>query len=347
MMMRSTWAARLAVVTGLAAAAAPAFAADAMEDFYKGKTITIVVGNEAGGAYDLYARLIGKYLPKYLAGKPNVIVQNMPGASTLTAANHVFNVAPQDGTFIAATNGVLPFQPLLEGGMQVKFDPVKAQWLPTPNSETYTTSVWHTVPIMTFLDARNRETLMGSTGQTSSASFFARVFNDVFHTKFKLILGYKGSSDQFLAMERGEIDGHASATWVNVKNSYPEWLRDKKLRLLLHYGSKPNPELADVPFARDLAENEQDRQFLDLSMASTFLGRPYMMGPAVPGERFNAVAEAFMASFADPAFIEDAGKQKLDVSPLSAAEVRTIISNVYAAPLGQVERLRRISAAKE
>jgi tripartite-type tricarboxylate transporter receptor subunit TctC len=327
------------------AVAAPALA-DPIEDFYKGKTVTIIVGNEAGGAYDLYARLIAKHLPKHLPGRPNTVVQNMPGAATLTAANNVFNVAPQDGTFIAATNGVLPFQPLLEG-MSAKFETLKANWLPVPTSETYTVSVWHTVPLQTFLDARNRETLMGSTGQTSSASFFARVFNDVFHTKFKLISGYQGASDQFLAMERGEIEGHASSTWTSVKTSHLQWVEEKKIRLLLHYGIKPNPALPDVPFARNLAETDEDRLILDMAMASTFLGRPYMMGPGVPPERFAAMSKAFMESFADPDLLADAKKAKMEVSPLNDKEVRQIITNVYSASPALVERLRKISATKE
>jgi hypothetical protein len=192
----------------------PALAADPVADFYKGKTVTIVVGYAAGGAYDLYARLLARHLGKHVPGNPNVIVQNMPGAGSMSAANHVFNVAAQDGTFLAATSAVLPFQPLLEV-QAVKFDIATFHWMPVPTGETNMVSAWHTVPLASFLDARNRETVIGTSGPNSSPAFYGRIFNDVFKTRFKMVHGYAGVPESFLAMERGEVEGHTSATWTS------------------------------------------------------------------------------------------------------------------------------------
>jgi tripartite-type tricarboxylate transporter receptor subunit TctC len=317
-------------------------AADAqgVGDFYKGKTVTIVVGNSVGGAYDLYARLFAKYVPKYLPGAPNFVVTNMPGAATLTAANHVFNVAPQDGTFIASVNAVLPFQNLLDNS-SARVDTVKANWLPIPTSETYVVIFWNTVPLTSFLDARNRETIMGSTGVGSSANLFSRVFNDVYGTRFKPVHGFGGTPDILLAMERGEVEGHPSASWSGVKSAQAAWVRNKKIKILMQYGGKPAPDLPDVPFGPDLATGD-NKLFLEISMAPTVLARPYMMGPGVPKDRFAAMSTAFMKALQDPALVADAQKVNLEINPLSAEEVRTVIDRAYGAPQKMIDHLREL-----
>lgn len=320
--------------------------ADAVTDFYKGKTITIYVGFPPGGQYDVYARILAKFLPSHLPGSPNVIVQNMTGAASLTAANHVINVAPQDGTAIAATSAALPFQPLLDV-KSAKFDAVKTNWLPVPTSEVNLVSVWHTVPLNSFLDARNRETVLGTSGITSAPAFYARIFNDLFKTKFKMVHGYAGSAEVFLALERGEVEGHASSPWSTIKGTYGNWLKDKKIKLLLQYGAKPSPELPNVPFARDLVQSNDDKLLLDMSMAPTFLGRPYLMGPGVPADRLAAVRKAIMETWTDPLTIAETKKVDLEVNPLNGEEVQAVISKAYGAPQPLIDRLRVLYSAEE
>jgi tripartite-type tricarboxylate transporter receptor subunit TctC len=319
--------------------------ADAVEDFYRGKTLTIYVGFPPGGQYDIYARLLAKFLPAHLPGAPNVIVQNMVGAASLTAANHVISVAPQDGTALAATSAALPFQPLLDV-KSAKFDVVRTNWLPVPTSETNLVSVWHTVPLASFLDARNRETVMGTSGVTSAPAFYGRIFNDVFKTKFKMVHGYAGSPEVFLAIERGEVEGHASSPWSTIKGTYGAWLKEGKIKLLLQYGDKPSPELPNVPFARDLAQSDEDKLLLDMSMAPTFLGRPYLMGPGVPAERVAAMRKAMMETWTDPMLVAEAKKAEFEVNPLNGDEVQAIINRTYNAPPPLIERLQKLYSAE-
>jgi tripartite-type tricarboxylate transporter receptor subunit TctC len=324
----------------------PAQAADTVADFYKGKTITIVVGTEPGNPYDVNARLIQRYLPKHLPGSPSVIVTNMVGAGSMNAANYVYSVAAQDGTFINAASAPIPFLPLFDV-KAAKFEARKAYWLPVPTSETFTLSVWGTVPLKTFLDARNRETVFGTTGPTSAPAYFLRLFNDIFQTKFKMIHGYGGSAAQFQAMERGEVEGHGSATWTTVKTTYPQWLKDGRLRILLQYGGNgPNPELAGVPYARDLLTSDESKQLLDISTGQTLVARPYMMGPGVPKERVEAMRKAFMDVFHDPEMLAEAKKINYTIAPLSGEEVQKIIDDAYAAPQGVIDHLRRVYAAE-
>jgi hypothetical protein len=323
------------------AAGLPAFAADPIGDFYKGKTVTIVVGSEAGGPYDLYARQMARHLPRHLPGNPNVIVQNMVGGGSLQAANHVLSIAPQNGTVIAATSSNLPFSSLVDPNAP-KFDPLRGHWLPGPASDTATVTVWHTVPLNSFLDARNRETVMGASSPTSNPAFYGRLLVDIFKVKFKIVTGYPSSPALFQAMERGEADGHPSATWISLKTTYAQLLRDKKVKSLLHYGLAPNPELAGVPFAKDLAEKEEDKLLLDMAVGSTALGRPYFMGTDVPPERVAAMRKAFMDTYRDSQYLAEAEKLKLDVEPVSGEETEAIIRRSYGAPQWMIERLQRL-----
>jgi tripartite-type tricarboxylate transporter receptor subunit TctC len=323
--------------------AAVLFASEAQStsDFYQGRTVRIVVGYDAGGGYDVVARLIAQHLSRFIPGNPTVVVQNMPGAGSLNAANFVASAAPQDGTVIAALNAVLPFQPLLDAE-GARFDPLKVHWLPTPNSETALVTVWHTAPIQSLEDARKQDVLLGSSGQNSSSGFYGRIFNELFGTRFKLIVGYTGEPQTYVAMERGEVHGHGSTTWNSLRRSYADAIKDKKIRLILQYGAKPHPELAGVPFAGDLAKSEDDRLLLEIATGALVLGRPYMMGANVPIDRIEIISKAFEAMFRDPVFIADAKLRKIDVEPVSAAEVRDLIRRAYEAPKPVLERLRRL-----
>jgi tripartite-type tricarboxylate transporter receptor subunit TctC len=327
--------------------AAPLFAAtgaaraDAVSDFYTGKDVKLVVSSSPGGGYDTYARLISRHIGPFIPGKPGIIVQNMPGAGGIKAGNFLYNVAPRDGGVIGGLQNGVPFEPLFRR-KEARFDPLMFNWLGTPNSEVGMLLVWHSVPVQTLADATRRETIMGSSGAASTPSFYARILNEVFGTRLKLITGYPGQTEAFLAMERGELEGYPSTFWSSLKATRPDWIKDNKVRLLVQYGRKPHPELPDVPVARDLAKSADDKALLDLAMAPLVLGRPYLAPPEVPTDRVAALRGAMMSAFADAAFRAEAKKLRLEVDPQSGEEMTGLLRTTYAAPKPVVERLIKI-----
>jgi tripartite-type tricarboxylate transporter receptor subunit TctC len=323
--------------------AAPA-AGQSVEDFYKGKTIRIVDGFAPGGGYGLYANLIVRHLSKHLPGHPNVIYSNMPGAASLTLANFTYSGADRDGTFIAAPSNTVAFAPLA-GRKEARFDPLQFNWLPAPATETGLLVVWHDAPVNTFDDLKKTEIFAGVS--PGAGTFYARVLNDALKLKIKLILGYPQMNDTLLAMERGEVQAHPSSFWSSLKANWPNLIRDKKIKLLIQYGLKPNPEIPGVPVARDLATSDDDRLLLDAAMAPIVVGRPYMMPPGVPAERVAAMRKAFMDTFRDPEYVADAARINLDIDkePKSDAEIVRIIAAAYASPPSVIARLRAIDAA--
>ncbi|MGE0652456.1 MAG: Bug family tripartite tricarboxylate transporter substrate binding protein [Alphaproteobacteria bacterium] len=315
--------------------------ADAVSDFYSGKDVKLIVSSSPGGGYDTYARLMSRHIGPFIPGKPDIIVQNMPGAGGIKAGNYLFNVAPKDGSVFGGIQNGVPFEPLFRR-KEARFDPLKFNWLGTPNSEVGMLLVWHTVPVKTLEDATKRETLMGSSGAASTPSFYARILNEVFGTRLKLITGYPGQTEAFLAMERGELEGYPSTFWSSLKATRPDWIKEQKVRLLVQYGQKPHPELPDVPVARDLAKSADDKALLDLAMAPLVLGRPYLAPPEVPMDRVAALRAAMKATFAAAAFRAEAKKLRLEVDPQTGEEMTELLRTTYAAPKPVVERLIKI-----
>jgi hypothetical protein len=314
---------------------------DEIADFYRGKTLTMVVGYPPGGSYDLYARTIARYLGNHIPGQPKFIVQNMPGAGSLTATNHIVNVAPQDGTFVGAVSATAPFAPLLEPNA-ARFDAVKTNWLPSPASFIVMTLVWHSSPAKTFADLKSTEVLMATLNPSSTPSFLATILNEVLKTKIKLVYGYTSMAQSLLAMERGEAEGYPSVPIDSLRRSYPQLLAENKVRLLLQLGGAPSPEFPDVPFVLDQAQSREDRQLLDMSLASLKIGYPYLIGPNVPKARVAALRKAMMDMFSDPEFKADAARQTLDVAPVTGDDVQKIVENVYNSPPALRDRLRAI-----
>jgi tripartite-type tricarboxylate transporter receptor subunit TctC len=317
--------------------------ADSVSDFYKGKVVSIIVGFSTGGIYDIWARLVAQHLPKHIPGMPNVVVQNVPGAGGLTAINNVYNTAPQDGTVIAATSNLNPFTPLLDI-KEARFDATKFQWLGSPTQDVALLLLRNTVPVDNLNDLRNHEVVLGSTSPDSASSFYGRLIAEIFKSKFKFVYGFPGLADTDLAIERGEVDGHPSVFWSHLVAAKPDWLKDKKVKLLLQYGAKPRPELPDVPYAQTLPMNAADKQLLDVSMAPLALGYPYLMGPRVPPERAAALRQALTDTFADPDFVAAAKVQGLEVDPVSAVEMQKTAAVAYGAPKTVVDRLLALYA---
>jgi tripartite-type tricarboxylate transporter receptor subunit TctC len=287
---------------------------------YKDKTINLLIGYPAGGTYDLNARTIARHLGKYLPGKPKVLAQNMPGAATLNATRHVYNVAPQDGTYIVAVSSSMPFLSLFQKP-DTRYDPLKANWLPTPTGFVTLMLVWHKVPVKTVEDLRKRETLMSTLAPGATPHFIASVVNEVLGTRIKLITGFRNMNSSLLAMERGEMEGYPTVPMSAIMRRYKKQWESGEFRPIMQIGAKKHKDAGDVPLLRDLVSNEADRQIIDLATMPLALGFPYMMGPNVPKERVELMRKAFMQVFADKEFLSDAKKSTLEIDPVDGTAV--------------------------
>jgi tripartite-type tricarboxylate transporter receptor subunit TctC len=315
-------------------------AAAAAADFYKGKTVTLIVGGSAGGGYDTLGRAIARCIGTHIPGSPSVVVEDMPGAGGLVAMDYLFHSAARDGSVIALVENGPPLAQLF-GIAQARYDATKFNWLGTPSVETAVTLVWHTVPVNSLADLKSRVTTMGASGTNSTQAFYTRLIDAVLGTKMKAINGYKGLNDTFLAMERGEIDGSPSVFYSAITSTRPHWLPDHLAKAILQYGPQPVKELAGVPFVPDLITAPDDKLLLRAAFAPLALGRPLVMPPEVPADRVAAMRQALADTFADGAFVTDAKKIGLVVNaPQTGAQLQDVIDHAYATPPRVVDRLR-------
>jgi tripartite-type tricarboxylate transporter receptor subunit TctC len=327
--------------------AAPAARADAVSDFYKGKDIEIIVSSSPGGGYDAYARLIARHISKHLPGAPGTVVQNMPGAGGIKSANHLYSIAAKDGTAIGALQNTVPFEPIL-GNKAAQFDPLKFNWLGSPNTEIGMLIVWHTHQAKTFEDAKKTEVIVGTSGSASTPAFYARILNTVLGSKLKMVGGYPGQNEAFLAMERGELDGYPSTFWSSLKVVRPDWITEKKVNIMIQYGRKQHPELPNVPVARELVLTAEDRLLLDVAMAPLEAGRPYLAPPGVPAERVAALRQGLQATYKDKDFLAEAARAKLEVDaePKSGEDIAVLLRETYNAPAATKQRLLELYQQK-
>ncbi|MCH8198181.1 MAG: hypothetical protein IH904_08865 [Proteobacteria bacterium] len=314
--------------------------ADAVADFYKGKTITIYIGYSAGGGYDTYARTIGRVIGKHIPGNPKVIAKNKPGAGSLKLANELYNSLPKDGTVIGTFGRGMVMEPLF-GNKKAKFDPAKFTWLGSANNEVSVCIAWHESPIQTLDDFLTKPMIVGGTGPGADTDVFPKVLNNIIGTKLILVTGYPGGNDINLATERGEVQGRCGYSWSSLKSRFPQWLTGKKVQILLQMSTAKHPDLPDVPFVMDLAKTDRDRKILELIFARQAWGRPFVAPPGVPADRAKALQAAFMATMKDADFLADAKKQKLEIAPISGEKINQLIAALYASPKDLVE------AAKE
>ena len=296
------------------------------QDFYAGRNIEMVVGYAPGGSNDLYARLVAQFIGDHIPGRPRVIVQNMPGGGSLLAANHIYNVSPKDGTVLAAVSQGIPLQARL-GHPQARFDPTKFNWVGRTAASSNVTMVWQTSPAQSFADALKQEITLGATGAGSTVALYPSVMNEILKTKFKLILGYKGSPEAMLAMSRGEVEGH-STTWEAVKAVNPDWVKDGKVRVLVQHGLYRHADLPDVPTSVELAKDPADRAVMQVIMSAAEVGKAYVTSPSVPPERVTILRRAFDAMVKDPAFIAATRKIGGDVAPMRGEEVQAMIGEL-------------------
>ena len=323
----------------LVALAIPAGAqAQSVADFYKGKTVTVIVGYTAGGGYDLYARTLSRHMGRHLPGNPNFIVQNITGAGSLNAANNIYNVAAKDGTVFGTFGRGLAMEPLI-GTARVQFDATKFTWLGSGTNEISICATWHTSPIKTWQDALKAQFTVGGEGAGSDPDTYAAFVRNVFGVKLRLVTGYHGTSDIILAIERGEVDGRCGWSWSSIKSTRAAWISEKKLNYLVHNSDAKAPELPHIPSLTDFA-NERQKQILKLVTSRQTMGRPFAAPPGVPADRALALRRAFDATLKDPAFLAEAEKLRLDVNPVSGEDVDRLIAELYATPKDIVEEAR-------
>jgi tripartite-type tricarboxylate transporter receptor subunit TctC len=329
-----------ATVALLAGFVQPIWAQQSVEDFYRGKRIDLIIGYSPGAGYDLYARFVAQHLGAFIPGNPQIIPRNMPGAGSRTAANWIYSVAPKDGTALATADQSLSIAQAM-GDTGLTIDTSKLIYIGNPNADNNTTVTWHTSPVKTIEDAMKTEVPMGATGGSTSSQY-PKAMNALIGTKFHVVLGYPGGNDINLAMERGEVAGRGSNAWASWKSTRPDWLRDKKINILVQIGLTKAPDLPNVPLMMDLAKNNEDRQVLKLLSAPTTIGRPIFTSPGVPADRVKALRAAFNAMIKDPAVLADAQKRNIDINPVPGEELQKIVEEIVATPRPIADRLQQI-----
>ena len=298
--------------------------ADALSDFYTGKTITVIVGADSGGGYDAQGRLMARHIGRFIPGNPTAIVQNMPGAGSLTAANQLYNVSPKDGTVMGLLQrGV--FSAKFTNPQGVRFDLTKFNWVGNLSAETGVVIAWAESPFKTIEDVMKQEMLVGGPGPHIDTETSPRMMNALIGTKFKIISGYPGTTDAVLAMERGEVQGMGDWSWSNVKTRKPDYLRDGKIRVLMQMSTQKEPDLPNVPLAMDFVKTPEQRELMTLFLAQKSAARPVVAPPGIPADRVKAIRTAFDKMIVDPEFLKDATSAKLDIDPAPAAAIEKVI----------------------
>ncbi|MBV8422529.1 MAG: hypothetical protein JOZ26_21185 [Hyphomicrobiales bacterium] len=326
------------VMALLLAAAWPASAlAETVEEFYRGKSITMLVGGGAGGGYDTYARVFARHLSRHVPGNPHIIAKNMPAAAGLAAASTLYSAADKDGSTIAAFTNGAAMDPLF-GNASARYDAQKFNRLGSVGKLQNVCATWHQSQAKTIAAARAREVIVAAAGATSNTTIVPKTLNALVGTKFKVIAGYDTGAGLTLAMERGEAEGVCGLSWSTIKASRPHWIADKLLNVIVQMGLTQLPELPDVPSALDLVADVESRQVLKLILLRQEAGRPFAAPPGVPADRLAALRRAFDATLADGEFRADADKAQLEIDPLTAAEIETLLAAAYSAPKAIVQK---------
>lgn len=325
--------------------------ADPVSDFYKGKTVTLIVGYGTGGGYDVFARLLARHIGKYIPGNPSVIVQNMPGAGSMRAVNALYNTAPKDGTAFGMFGRDMPLIAILGTNPGVQFDPRKFVWLGSSSdfsNDAYILLVRKDGPVQSIEEARKPDSqpiTLGVTGEGSTGTDIPILLRDTLGFKFKLVSGYPDNGAIFLALERNEVNGR-TVDLSSVTSLKPEWLKpDSNMRVLVQLArATRHPMFPDVPTARELAKDDRARTLIELAEQSYILSRPFAAPPGVPEDRAKALQTAFMAVHKDPEYLADAAKIRVEVSPVDAEAVMRAINKIADAPPDLLDYLRKLHA---
>jgi tripartite-type tricarboxylate transporter receptor subunit TctC len=345
-MFRTVLAIAAAIIAALPARA------DGVADFYKGKRINLIVSYGPGGGYDVYARVLARHIGRHIPGNPNIVVQNMPGAGSLRGANYIYNVAAKDGTAFGTFARNMPMLGLLKSGQKVQFDPMKFTWLGSSSSlqnDAYVMILRRDAKVKTIEDARRAggpPIILGSTAEGTSSDAMATLLREWLGFNLKVIPGYTDSGVLFLAIERGEVEGRTVGL-SSVRANKGDWLKPNGfVRVMVVFGRATRfPEFPDAPTARELAKNVEDRNLIEILEMPYALSRPYAAPPGVPADRAKALQEAFMATHKDPAYLADAEKVGIEVSPISGAQIMTLIDQIAKTPASQLKRIETMITA--
>jgi tripartite-type tricarboxylate transporter receptor subunit TctC len=341
-MRKSSIAPRSLLIVAAVAALAGIAKADSVADFYKGRTISMIIGYSVGGGYDAYARLLARYIGKHIGGEPSIVPQQMTGAGSLRAANYIFSVAPKDGSVLGTFSRSMGIAPLLG---QAEFDSRKFSWIGSMTDDDTTCVTWNSSPIKTWNDFLNKPSKLGGLGADADPDIWALLYKNVFGAKVQLVSGYPGTNDVVLAMERGEVDGLCGLSWSTIKTRHGEWLTSHSANIIVQAALKKEPEIASVPLATDLSNPEQ-LQIIKLLLASQAMARPFAAPPDIPAERKQALIEGFDATMRDTDFLSDAQKLSFEIHPVNAATIDQLLAEVYATPKDVLARAAKaISSA--
>jgi tripartite-type tricarboxylate transporter receptor subunit TctC len=345
------WTRWIAALLGVAAASASPAQADPVADFYRGKQINLIVGYGPGGGYDVYGRLVARHIGRHIPGNPTVVVQNMPGAGSLRAANFIYSAAPKDGTAFGIFARNMPLLGILGGNPNVQFDPKKFTWLGSSSSyvsDAYLMIVRADAPVKSIEDARRADgppLVLGGTAEGATGNDVPILLRDTLGLNIKLITGYPDSNALFLAIDRGEIQGRTT-DYSSIKTNRPEWLKPNGgMNVLLQFArTTRHPDFPNVPTARELARTDAARSLIELGELPYTLARPFAAPPGVPPERAKALQDAFLAAHKDPQLLEEAAKLQIDITPISGDEILAHIERIAKAPAEQLDYIRKLLA---
>lgn len=334
------------IVVVLLGTVAASGTASAQADFYKDKTIELIISTGAGGGLDLNARMVARHLPKHIPGNPTIVAKNMPGAGHVRAANYIYNQAPKDGTTIGTLIPAFVMAQVLDRTDAIQFDAAKMPWLASTSASNSTVYVWKVAGVTSIDEAKKKQILMGGTGAGSYTTLYPLIMNYVLGTKFKVVSGYTSTAEIRLAMERGEVEGRAGNNFNSLKAENGDWLRDGKIALLAQVGLERDPEFGSVPLMIDFAQNDEQRKILRLFSADVVIGRPFLTAPGVPAERVAILRKAFAAMTKDPDYLRESAQAGLDVSLVEGEKIQKIVEELVQTPPDVVARAKLAMDAK-
>jgi tripartite-type tricarboxylate transporter receptor subunit TctC len=319
--------------------------AEPVEEFFAGRQIKFVLGTAGGGGYESYSRLLAPYLSRHLPGHPLFIMQEMPGAAGMVAANYLYNIARHDGSEIGMVGRGVGIEPLLDPKDKApRYVASKFNWIGSPQQEVGLVFMRLPSPIATMADLKTHELIVSGTTSASAPSFYPRLLNTLLGTRFKVVEGYKSSLEALLALERGEVDGHCSgSSSAPLRARMEPQVAAGKVKIIAQLGREKDPDYPDVPLILDLAATPADRQILELAFTQQVMAWPLVAPPGVPAERIKALRDAFEATMRDPDFLAEAARQKLIINPVSGEKIGTLLDRVYAMPKDVLDRVAALS----
>jgi tripartite-type tricarboxylate transporter receptor subunit TctC len=323
----------LSAMLGLAMAATSACAQDAVEQFYKGKEITLTIGSSTGGGYDTYARLIARHMGQYIPGNPTIVPQNMPGAGSNKTGGYVYSLAPRDGTSIGAVFPGILLQPLI-GNVPTPHDPSKFIYLGSANSDAYMCIARKDAAVQTFKDLQSHVLIIAGATEGATTHDLPVVENNLLGAHFRIVSGYPGMHENTMAIERNEVQGVCGYGWASLESQHPEWLPNGFINIVVQESIKGYSKLnaMGIPRSADFAKTDEDRSILELVYSQGIFGRPYVLPPGVPADRVAALRKAFMAALNDKDLLAEAATMKLDIDPISGENLQALVGKLYALP---------------